>query len=121
MCNYYLLTTTTKLLLLLNRFSITFNLHYYQNVTRLSTSILPAAWIINLASLFSIVFTSAFPRVWAYARMITIFKKGRVDSCDNYRGITITNSIAKVYDYVLYNRLSLWFRPSREQAGAQPK
>ncbi len=84
-------------------------------------SSLPAAWIISLTTLFNMVFTSAFPRIWAYARMITIFKKGRVDSCDNYRGITITNSIAKVYDYVLYNRLSLWFRPSREQAGAQPK
>ena len=31
------------------------------------------------------------------------------------------NSGAKVYDYVLNNRLMLWFKPCREQAGAQPK
>ena len=29
------------------------------------------------------------------------------------------NSIAKLYDMVLYSRLKLWFRPHREQAGSQ--
>ena len=31
------------------------------------------------------------------------------------------NAIAKIYDYVLNNRLMLWYKPCREQAGAQPK
>ena len=31
------------------------------------------------------------------------------------------NSVAKVYDYVLNNRLVLWYKPCREQAGAQAK
>ena len=29
-------------------------------------------------------------------------------------------SLAKIYDYVLCNRLSKWFVPDREQAAAQP-
>ena len=29
--------------------------------------------------------------------------------------------ISKLYDYILNNRLNLWFKPDREQAGAQPK
>ena len=29
--------------------------------------------------------------------------------------------MSKVYDYVLYNRLVQWFKPDKEQAGAQPK
>lgn len=39
----------------------------------------------------------------------------------NYRGINIINSIAKLYDLVLSERLCRWFRPYREQAGAQRK
>ena len=31
------------------------------------------------------------------------------------------NSIPKIYDYILCNRLSKWFIPDSEQAGAQPK
>ena len=55
-----------------------------------------------------------------YAKLIMLFKKGARLSCDNYRGISIISSIAKIYDYVLYNRLSQWWQPDREQAGAQP-
>ena len=31
------------------------------------------------------------------------------------------NAVAKIYDYVLSNRLMAWYRPYREQAGAQSK
>ena len=50
-----------------------------------------------------------------------LFKKGAKDDCNNYRGISIINSVATIYDYVLYNRLMQWFTPDREQAGAIPK
>ena len=50
-----------------------------------------------------------------------IFKKGEKLCCSNYRGISIINSLAKIYDYVLCNRLMKWFTPDREQAGALPK
>ena len=58
---------------------------------------------------------------WAPARLIMLFKKGNRLDCDNYRGISVINSAAKVYDYVLNNRLMSWYKPYREQAGAQPK
>ena len=39
----------------------------------------------------------------------------------NYRGISVIDSIAKLYDYVINNRLMKWYLPQREQAGGQPK
>ncbi len=53
--------------------------------------------------------------------MFTIFKKGDRDNPDNYRGISVANSIAKLYDMVICERLYQWFKPYREQAGAQQK
>ena len=48
-----------------------------------------------------------------------LFKKGDKANCDNYRGISMINSVAKIYDYILCNRLTQWYTPDREQAGAQ--
>ena len=31
------------------------------------------------------------------------------------------DTMAKLYDYLLYNRLRQWYKPDREQAGAQEK
>ena len=41
--------------------------------------------------------------------------------CGNYRGIGIINALAKCYEYMLNNRLTSWYVPCREQAGAQVK
>ena len=49
------------------------------------------------------------------------FKKGRWDDPDNYRGISIISAIPKLYDMVLSNRFSLWYKPLPEQAGAQTR
>ena len=81
---------------------------------------LPAQWLLSLTMLFNVCFYATYPANWMYARLMMLFKKGDKLSCDNYRGISIINAIAKIYDYVLYNRLSEWFKPDREQAGAQP-
>lgn len=53
--------------------------------------------------------------------MVTIFKKGDRKDTRNYRGINIINCMAKLYDMVLSYRLKHWFKPFREQAGAQEK
>ncbi len=53
--------------------------------------------------------------------MFTVFKKGNRSDPNNYRGISIINSITKLYDMVLCHRLGQWFVPFREQAGAQTK
>ena len=71
-------------------------------------------------NLFNSVFMSGqYPMLWSGAKIFTIFKKGDRKDPDHYRGISVGNSIVKLYDMVLCNRLSLRFQPSREQAGAQ--
>ena len=50
-----------------------------------------------------------------------LFKKGDSMDTGNYRGISIIDSIAKLYDYVINNRLMKWYIPEREQARGQPK
>ena len=50
-----------------------------------------------------------------------LFKKGNSLLTGNYRGISVIDSICKLYDYVLNNRLISWYIPQREQAGGQAK
>ena len=84
--------------------------------------ILPEQWFILLATIFNNIFYSgAYPLTWSRAKLVTIFKKGDRRNVRNYRGINIINGIAKLYDMVLCSRLKQWFRPYREQAGAQEK
>ena len=52
-------------------------------------------------------------------KYLLFLKKGDRKDPDHFRGISVANSIVKLYDMVLCNRLSLRFQPSREQAGAQ--
>ena len=77
-------------------------------------------WIILLTTLFNLIFTNAiYPLSWSNAKLFMLFKRGDRKDPNNYRGISIINSIAKFFDMVLCNRLELWFKPYREQAGAQ--
>ena len=81
---------------------------------------LPANWVTYLAGFFSqILYSRCYPQCWTFTKLVTIFKKGAKTSCDNYRGISLMDSLAKTYDTILNKRLSLWFKPDREQAGAQ--
>ena len=52
-------------------------------------------------------------------KLFAIFKKGDKSKPKNYRGITVINCLAKLYDMILCARLERWFKPYREQAGAQ--
>ena len=84
--------------------------------------ILPEQWILLITSIFNVIFLSRdYPLAWLRARLCTIFKRGDRKNVANYRGINIINSLAKLYDMVLCSRLKLWFKPFREQAGAQEK
>ena len=85
-------------------------------------TMLPAVWLLSLTTLFNSVFLSGiYPVAWVRAKIFTIFKKGNRLDANNYRIISIINSIAKLYDSILCCRLSQWFQPFREQAGAQGK
>ena len=48
-----------------------------------------------------------------------LFKKGARLDCNNYRGISIMDAIAKIYDYILNNKLIQWYKVCREQDGVQ--
>ena len=84
--------------------------------------LLPAQWLTFLTLLLSLVFTSSsYPVAWSKAKLSMLFKKGNSMLTGNYRGISIINSISKVYDYIINNRLMAWYTPQREQAGGQAK
>ncbi len=82
--------------------------------------LLPPDWILCIATLFnSIFFSGSYPDLWSKAKFFTIFKRGDRKDPSNYRGINVMSSISKLYDMVLCCRLEQWFKPYREQAGAQ--
>lgn len=83
--------------------------------------LLQREWLIFLCTFVNLIFVTGYPKSWAPARLIMLFKRGNPLDCDNYRGISVINSAAKLYDYVLNNRLMAWYKPFREQAGAKPK
>ena len=80
----------------------------------------PTDWISSLLTIFNLIFVnSVFPIRWMFSKLFAIFKKGLSTSCGNYRGICINDSIFKIFDKMLLNRLVLWYHPLLEQAGCQ--
>ena len=82
--------------------------------------LLPDSWIVFFASMFTLLLNNfVYPDSWCYTKLVVLFKKGSRKLCDNYRGISLMESAAKLYDSILNRRLTLWFKPDREQAGSQ--
>ena len=63
------------------------------------------------------IFLSIYPNKWYWNKLIIIFKKGSRLLCGNYRGISIADTLAKLYDKVIANRLMLWMNIDKNQAG----
>ena len=82
---------------------------------------LPATWIVFLTTMLNLVFSCSYPAAWTKAKLSMLFKKGESLVTGNYRGISVIDSIAKLYDYIINNRLMKWYTPRREQAGGQSK
>ena len=80
---------------------------------------LPATWIVFLTALLNLVFNCSYPLAWTKAKLSMLFKKGDSLDTGNYRGISVIDAIAKLYDYIINNRLMKWYTPQREQAGGQ--
>ena len=62
-----------------------------------------------------------YPFKWCFNKLVVIFKKGGRMNCGNYRGLSIGDTLAKLYGKILCNRLKLWMDIDRCQAGAQEK
>jgi len=48
------------------------------------------------------------PETWNEAIIIPLHKKGDKTECSNYRGISLLNSVYKVFSKILLNRLILY-------------
>ena len=81
---------------------------------------LPLVWLVFFLTLFNVAFQGMkYPVQWTYSKLITLFKSGNRLCCGNYRGISIMDTLAKIYDKMILNRLTLWMSIDKCQAGAQ--
>lgn len=62
------------------------------------------------------------PQEWGVALIMPIHKKGDPKQCDNYRGITLLNTVTKIYEQIINNRLKPIIDPqlSESQSGFRP-
>ena len=59
-----------------------------------------------LKQLFNIIFETGYiPTCWTEAHIVPIHKKGSLGSVANYRGITLLNTLGKLFTKVLNDRL----------------
>ena len=81
---------------------------------------LPKTWLMFFMLIFNSIFTQCvYPILWCYNKLFVLFKSGDRMSCDNYRGISIMDTLAKIYDTLILNRLMMWCHIDKCQAGAQ--
>ena len=83
-------------------------------------AVLPTSWLLFFLTVFNFVFLCmCYPFSWCHNRLITLFKSGNRMDCGNFRGISIMNTLAKVYDMLIMKRLYLWHNIDMCQAGSQ--
>ena len=94
----------------------------YVGITPGIFSCLTAAWILFVTQLLNLVFFDnnlSYPAKWCYSKLVVLFKKGARLCCGNYRGLSIGDTLGKLYGKILCNRLKRWMNVDRCQAGAQ--
>ena len=79
-----------------------------------------------LTNLFNFIFKNhLFPNEWTKSIIIPIHKKGDINVCNNYRPISLTSLLSKVYTNILNKRLTLFVESNNilpiEQAGFREK
>ena len=92
-------------------------------IDEISAEILKASYHLispYLTRLFNRLFKNGeYPTAWGNGIICPIFKGGNVDDTSNYRGVTLVNILAKVYSYVLSNRLSKWAEKNEKISSSQ--
>jgi len=67
-----------------------------------------------LVALFNRTFFSGkFPQTWSKSYIVPIFKSGRKDDTNNYRGISISSCLGKLFTSVLNKRLSSFLEENK--------
>ena len=63
----------------------------------------------SLLNIVNHIFNSGeYPETWGHGIISPVFKGGDPDLAKNYRGITISNILSKIYSQILLNRLNKW-------------
>ena len=76
--------------------------------------------LLFILNLFNMIFQfTLIPVEWTISKLITLFKRGKTSVCGNYRGIAVNDILFRLFDRIIGKRLSLWYQPCKEQAGAQ--
>lgn len=79
-----------------------------------------------LCKLFNLIFQSGnFPKIWNESYISLIHKKGDKSDPNNYRGISITSNLGKLFNKIVHNRLYNFIEMnnliSKNQIGFKPK
>ena len=76
--------------------------------------------VVFLTDLFNAIFDKGYyPKEWAKAIITPIYKKGDVDSADNYRGVSLLSIVSKCYTSILNQRLYNWLEENDKIAEGQ--
>ena len=63
--------------------------------------------LVKFEKLFNKVFkTGYYPNSWNEGLIFSVHKSGKKENPNNYRGITLFNSLGKLFNTILYNRLT---------------
>lgn len=63
--------------------------------------------ILTIVNLFNKILKSGkFPKIWNHTLISSIFKSGDPNDCNNYRGISVTSCVGKLFTSLLQRRLS---------------
>ena len=74
----------------------------------------------HLTDMFNIIFNSGhFPTSWSKGYIVPIFKKGDKNDTNNYRGITLTSNLGKLFTSILNLRVEKWFESNNLLSDSQ--
>lgn len=92
----------------------------YSGICPMLINVFNVVWRLFLLNIFNVVFLQVcYPMLWCYSKLIVLFNSGNRMLCGNYRGISIMDTLAKLYEILILNRLKLWWSIDKCQAGAQ--
>ena len=91
--------------------------------TRGMVTNLPAAVLLVLQLIYNTMLNChMFPTSWRISVINELFKnKGLPSISKNYRGISLVQLLAKLFDFILLERFKKWFTPADEQTAYQDK
>ena len=73
-----------------------------------------------LLKMFNTIFYSgSYPTSWSEGLITPIHKKDSLEDTNNYRGITLINTLSKIYSHILNNRILKWAYENRKIADCQ--